>query len=119
MKLPSSPALLLKMRDSRLASLASVRPLVAASLVESLRTCGNPTCRCASGDKHSGHALTFKEEGKTRSVYVPKDRVEEVRQWVEEHRRVKNILSEISQLTVALLRAEARVRREQRKPPSR
>jgi hypothetical protein len=118
MKLPSSPALLLKMRDSRLASLGSVRPLVAASLVESLRTCGKPSCRCASGDKHIGHALTFKEEGKTRSVYVAKDRIEEVRQWVEEHRRVKELLAEISQLTVALLRAEARVRREQRKTPS-
>ncbi len=119
MKLPSSPALLMRMRDSRLVLLGSVRPLVAASLVVNSHTCGKPSCHCASGDKHLSHTLTFKEEGKTRTVYVPKDRVEEVRRWVEEHRRVKKILSEISQLTVALLRAEARVRREQRNPPSR
>jgi hypothetical protein len=118
MKLPTSPAILQRMRDSRLALLASVRPLVAASLVVIPRTCGKPSCHCASGEKHLGHALTFKQEGKTRTVYVPKDRVTEVGQWVEEHRRVKGILAEISQLTVALLRAEARILREQRKAAS-
>lgn len=117
-EIPRSPAQLRRMRDSRLERLASVRPFVAASLVESARTCGNPNCRCASGDKHTGFALTFKLEGKTRTVYVPKDRVEEVRQWVMEHRRLKDLLTEISTLTIELLRAEGRVNREVRKRES-
>ena len=118
MEIPRSPAQIRRMRDSRVARLASTRTFVAASLVQSARTCGNPNCRCASGEKHMGFALTFKQEGRTRSVYVPVDRVEEVRQWVEEHRRLKNLLSEISTLTIELLRAEARVHREVRKRES-
>ena len=49
------------------------------------------------------------------TVYVPKDRVAEVRGWVLEHKRVKLLLREISELGLALLKAEARVKRERRR----
>ena len=41
--------------------------------------------------------------GKTRSVYVPKDLVKEVRSWIRNHRRVKRLLSEISTLSIAII----------------
>jgi transposase len=72
------------------------------------RYCGRPSCRCHHGGPlHNAHHLTFKENGKTRSVYVPKELLPEVQSWLAEHKRLKQLLHEIHLLSVAL-RAKAR-----------
>ena len=76
--------------------------------------CGKPACHCAEGGGHPSWYLSFSRKGKTEMVYVPKDDLEEVREWVGEHKRVKRLVREISDLSVELLRAEARIRREKR-----
>ena len=94
-----------RMRASRLAKLGGAGPLVAASLCRRDTTCGNPNCKCARGEKHKGWCLTYKgARNKTKTVHVPKDMVEEVREWVEEHKRVKALLSEISNLSMEIIR---------------
>ena len=77
--------------------------------------CGRPACRChRGGPLHQGQHLTFKGPGnQTRSVYVPKDLLPEVRAWVAEHKRLKQLLHEIHQLSLALVRTHARQRRRQ------
>lgn len=117
MKVPKELSMIRRMRDARLRELGSVRPFVAASLVETAVRCGKPSCRCASGERHSAFVLTYKQHAKTRTVYVPKNSLEEVRAWTTEHRRVKTLLAEISTLSLALLAGQARVRRERRTPP--
>jgi cell fate (sporulation/competence/biofilm development) regulator YlbF (YheA/YmcA/DUF963 family) len=57
---------------------------------------------------HSAHHLTYKDHGKTRTVYVPVDLVAEVQSWVAEHQRLKALLAEINQLTLALVKTHAR-----------
>jgi len=49
--------------------------------------------------------LTFKEAGKTRSVYVPKDLLKEVQSWIRNHRRIKQRLAEISTLSIDIIRS--------------
>lgn len=94
-----------RMRANRLAKLGDVGPMVAASLCRRDTTCGNPNCKCARGEKHKGWCLTYKgPRNKTKTVHVPKDMVEEVREWVAEHKRVKKLLSEISQLSMEIMR---------------
>jgi hypothetical protein len=56
---------------------------------------------------HQAHHLSFKERGKTRTVYVPKDLVPEVQSWVAEYQRLKRLLAEVSQLSLALVRGHA------------
>ena len=95
--------------------LAEVGPFVAASLVLTRRRCGKPGCRCASGEGHPAWRLTWKERGqKTGSVYVPVDLVEEVRGWVENHRRLKRLASAISEAQLARVRLYARDKRRRR-----
>ena len=89
MKIPKHPTLLRRMRDARVKQLAAQRPPLAASLG-----------RQASGGWH----VTLKEGGKTRTVYVPKDLKEEVEASIQEHRRIKRLLREITQLQLALIR---------------
>jgi RNA polymerase-interacting CarD/CdnL/TRCF family regulator len=84
-------------RLRKLQELGLDRPLVAGSINRVER-------RDAQGRTTAYYLLTFKEAGKTRSVYVPKDLVKEVRSWIRNHRRVKQLLSEISTLSIAIIR---------------
>ena len=86
-----------KKRLRKLQELGQDRPLVAGSLNRVER-------RNAQGKTTVYYLLTFKEAGKTRSVYVPKDLVKEVRSWIRNHRRVKKLLSEISTLSITMIR---------------
>jgi DNA-dependent RNA polymerase auxiliary subunit epsilon len=102
-------------RDARIRELASVGPLLQGSLAQIGVTCGNPNCRCARGEKHRSHILTKKVRGKTKSLYVPVDLVEDAREWVEEHRRVKKLLKEISELNEKIIRAHVGTKRSRAK----
>jgi len=104
MKIPSHPTLIQRALDARQTQLQAQSPVLAASLVAVRRTCGKPSCRCARGHKHPGHDLTWKEQGKTRSAYVPQALLPQVQQWQNEYRRLKRLLGEISQLSLALVK---------------
>jgi len=86
-----------------------------SSLATVRRRCGQSSCRCAKGGPlHVAHQLTFKEHGKTRTVYVPKDLLAEVRSWIDEHKRLKQLQQEITHLTLALIRSHVPNRRRKR-----
>ena len=113
MRVPHHPTLIRRMLDSRLKKLAPRSVVLAASLNAYTHRCGRPACRCHHGGPlHTGQHLTFKGAGnRTHSVYVPKDLLPEVRAWIAEHKRIKLLLKEIQQLSVALVRTHARHRR--------
>ena|SRR6266853_373874 len=89
MKLPKHPTLLRRMRDARVKELAPRCPPLAASI---------------GRQRGGGCQLTLKRRGKTRTVYVPKDLKDEVEAWVQEHRRLKRLLQEITALQLELIR---------------
>lgn len=63
------------------------------------RTCGKPTCRCATrGEKHIALYVVLREDGQFRQVYVPRQFHDVVRQWVENHKRSRDLLEAISKL---------------------
>lgn len=108
MRVPEHPTLIRRMLDSRLAGLATTQPVLAASLVQITKHCGRSCCHCQQGGPlHTAHHLTYKVQGKTRTVYVPLDLLEQVRSWIAEHKRLKTLLAEINQLTVALVKTHA------------
>jgi hypothetical protein len=114
MRIPRHPTVIRRMLESRVKRVGARKPLLAASLVSFERRCGKPGCHCASGERHHGHQLTYKNRGKTRTVYVPVDFTEEVRSWIEEHRRLRGLLQEISQLSLALVRSHAQERKRRK-----
>src|SRR5262245_1471724 len=96
------------MLEGRLKRLAAGKPVLAASLELVNKRCGKPSCSCHHGGPlHQAHHLSLKERGKTRTVYVPKDLVPEVQSWVAEYQRLKRLLAEVSQLSLALVRGHA------------
>ena len=86
-----STARLIQRRDAWLKKLGELGPMTRGSLVTARR--GN----------HIAHQLTVSVQGKTHTVYVPKDMVQEVREWTKNHRRLQRILREISTLNMAII----------------
>ena len=104
MDIPEHPTLIRSQLNARLKRLTSEEPMLAATLTEIHKVCGRKTCRCATaGQLHTAWHLTFKVEGKTRTVYVPLELLDEVRTWIANHHRHKELLHEIHLLTVALI----------------
>jgi hypothetical protein len=115
MHVPSHPTLIRRMLDRRLKQLAPAGPLLAASLAQVKKRCGQLSCSCHHGGPlHQAHHLTVSEGGKTRTVYVPQDLLTEVQQWVHEHQRLKSLIHEISQLTLALIQGHVAHRKRRR-----
>lgn len=88
MRIPQHPTLLRRQIDSRLKKRSACQPILAAKVHQ-----------------------------KTHVVYVPVDLLEEVRSWIAEHRRLKRLLQEISQLSLALVRGHAQARKRRRGRP--
>lgn len=112
MRVPNHPTLIRRSLQSRLNQLDCSGPILAASLCSYAHRCGRRSCRCHHGGPlHAGQHVTFHERGKTRSVYVPKDLLPEVRTWIARHRHLKEVLKEIHQLSVALVKTHSQQRR--------
>ena len=80
-----------------LARIRKIKPFVQASLSISQKRCGNPTCRCTrEGPIHETALLTWKEGGRTKTLYVPSDLRQEVARWVEEGKLLKNLMGQMS-----------------------
>ena len=86
-----STARLIQRRDAWMKKLHELGPMTRGSLVSARR--GN----------HLAHQLTVSVRGKTHTVYVPKNMVEEVREWTKNQRRLQRILKEISTLNMAII----------------
>jgi hypothetical protein len=63
------------------------------------------------GRKPAAWQLTFKQAGKTRTVYVPTDLAPEVQQWAKEFRRLKQLVRKITRQNLAIIRRHVAVRR--------
>jgi hypothetical protein len=114
MRIPDHPTLIRAQLHARLAQLGGGQPMLAATLAEVHKRCGRKTCRCVTHQElHTAWHLTYKAQGKTRTVYVPLDLLADVRSWIDHHKRHKNLLTEIHQLTVALVRTHARTKKRQ------
>lgn len=114
MKIPKHPTLVRRFLLSRQKQLQAKGPVLAASLVTLRRTCGNPNCRCARGHKHPGHYLTWKVKAKTHTAYVPAELIPQVQQWIQEHRRLKQLVREMTQLSLALVQTHVTAKRRRR-----
>jgi len=101
MNVPKHPTLIRRMLESRVKKMKANGPVLAASLTQTYTRCGRSGCRCEKGDKHLKNQITFKVKGKTKTVYIPLDLVPEVKAWIKEHKRLKQLNQEISQLATA------------------
>lgn len=81
-----------------LKSIRKIKPFVQGSLSVTKKRCGNPACCCATqGPIHEVALLTWKENKRTRTLYVPMELRQEVAKWVEEGKHLKRLIAQMSQ----------------------
>ena len=92
-----------------LTRLRTIGPFLEGSLTRSTKRCGRPTCRCATaGPLHETALLTWKEQQKTCTLYIPIAWREEVAAWVAECQRLKALIHVMSAAQRAFLIAHRR-----------
>lgn len=85
-------------RRSQLRQLLNRPGVLRGNLVRMARTCGNPGCRCARGERHVSWYLSQSQRGKPRMLYVPDSWLERVREWTARYAQIRQLLYELSDL---------------------
>src|SRR5512137_312525 len=88
-----------------LQKIAPLHPWIEGSLVSTSRFCGKKNCACHHGGaKHPVLYVTWKEKGKTVSLYIPRKLENDVRRWVQNYRNLKELTREVSDLQKQIVR---------------
>ena len=85
-------------RKKLMEQVAQVGPFIEGTLAVTQRMCGAKECLCQRGKKHEAMYLTWKEEGKTRSIYVPVSRQKEALLMSLNYKKLKKLIRSISDL---------------------
>ncbi len=83
-----------------------LKPFLLGSFTITRKRCGNHNCACAKkGPLHETALLTWKEKKVTKSIYIPIAQRREVAKWIEEGKRLKQLMQIINQLQRQTLRS--------------
>ena len=96
---------LLARRRRLTAGLSDPERTLRGVLLQKGRTCSSEGCRCRRGELHGPYSyLAIYTDGRSRTVYVPAVVEAATRQHVELTQRNEELLAEISQVNLELLR---------------
>jgi hypothetical protein len=93
--------------------------LVKGNVYELVRKCGKPNCVCTRGQLHRSMVLTWSEEGKSRLLSIPKERVSEVKKKSEEYLRFRRARARVTEIHREILAVMDRIERLRREEPLR
>lgn len=79
--------------------------LLRGTLITFRRRCGKSTCHCASGEPHESPALTYTENGRTKTLTLTEDDVAEVRAALIRYQSAREELERATDAGIAALRA--------------
>jgi len=86
MKSPHEPDL--ELRGKLVRSLGALREMLPGSFVERKRSCGRPNCHCADGKQlHSQYQISVLIDGKPKTLNIPAELVDKVREKIEMRHR--------------------------------
>lgn len=93
-------------------AMAETDPLVLRGTLSMFRRrCGKPSCRCATGEPHVSPALVFYEDGRTRTLTLRAEEVEEVVAALARHNAAAEQLRAAAEEGLAAFRARRQARR--------
>ena len=83
---------------SRLTQMIQGSGIIRGTLSERALTCGKTNCKCARGEKHVYLYVVASEGGKLRQRSVPRRLHNDITRWVDNYRKLQELIEEISQL---------------------
>lgn len=96
------------------AELASLGLALPGTLIQRHVRCGKPGCRCHADPPvlHGPYwQWTRKTGGKTITRLVSDDQLDDYRQWLDNHRRLRALVAELEALTLAIADDDPRAKR--------
>ena len=106
----------LRTREKLVGKLPVTGELLRGSLLERTVRHKSGCPKCARGEGHQVHVLTVSYAGgRVRQLSVRRERVAEVRRWLENYQKLKDAIEAICELNHDLLRPDAAVPRGGRK----
>ena len=98
----------MKKQKKLLKKLRKIGPVLEGSLNRVKRICGNPNCRCRkySKYKHPATYLTWKEENKTKALYIPVSMNENAKQWNDNYKKMRALMKKISELQKKIIKTK-------------
>jgi len=93
-------------------------PVARGSLAEVAKPCVRDGCAaCARGERHLAFHFTFRRNGKSRCLYVPRELVPTLRRALEGGRRIEEWLVESGETLILAHRHERRAATKKRRRP--
>ena len=88
--------------------------ILRGSLLERYVTCGNPSCKCARGERHGPvwYLTVTLGRGRTTGSIIAQENLPQVRSWIENYHQLKDRLEKISAINRELLRRQRQQRRK-------
>ena len=80
-------------------------PMIQGSVVLRRMKCGKPTCKCNRGHPHNFLCVTYKEKGKTKTVYVNKSLQADALLWSRNYKQFKMLLKKHSLANLEILKS--------------
>ena len=86
--------------------------LLRGSLITLRRRCGKPNCRCATGEPHETPALSYSHEGRTKTVTLREDDLDQVAAALQRYQAAREKLEQDATAGIETLRVFVAARRE-------
>jgi hypothetical protein len=99
---------LLAQRKALLKELSTLTHLIRGSSFKRYSTCSRENCDCHTGKRHGPrYYLVIHEKGRQRQKYLPAAQVPHVVDGIEQYHRLQEIVEEITQINLALIKEKA------------
>lgn len=72
------------------------KTLIVGGMVEMVRKCGKPNCKCATGEKHKSWCVSLRHKGKRKMVHIPRACEEEIFEGIKNYQEIWEQMSIIS-----------------------
>ena len=92
-------------RRSLLGQVLRPSAMIAASLYQMHRRCGNPRCKCARGDLHTSWYLSRRQEGRTKLTYIGKIVPDWLAKRIHRYQQHQKILARIRKIDAQISRS--------------
>lgn len=106
---------LLLRRENLVRQLRDMPNLMRGTVVTRQRTCGRKSCACATGGpKHPGLQLCVTLRGKTHTRFVRQADLAEVVRMTKDWERLREIVDDLTEVNLELMRRESTLRPKRR-----
>jgi hypothetical protein len=104
-KNPKKTENLLKKQQDLLRQIQNIGNLCRGTVVLLKQSCINKNCsKCKSGEKHPQFYLTQSRNSKSKLTFVGNKNEKLVREWTENHKTLKILIDELSDVNMILLK---------------